>query len=168
MTSSVKIINEDLLVELSRHAAANHRLRQNYNIHDNLDDPCQRLLNAMAPGSYIRPHRHSLAPKPELFWSVAGKLGLLIFSDTGEIETAYILEPAGPVRGIEVPAGTWHTVVSLEPGSIFLEVKPGPYVPLAAGDFAPWAPEAESPEAAAYLGRLEQAVRDDTNSEGAK
>lgn len=159
MTVRLKIITNELLGELSGHAAATPRLRQNYNLHEDLGDPCQRLLNAMAPGSYIRPHRHYLAPKPELFWAVAGKLALIIFSDSGAVETVSILEPVGPVRGIEVPAGTWHTVVALEQGSIFLEVKPGPYVPLAAGDFAPWAPDAESPEAGAYLGRLEQAAR---------
>ena len=160
MKSFLKIINEDLLAELYQRAESNHRLRQNYNIHEDLDDPCQRLLNAMAPDSYIRPHRHLLSPKSELFWAVAGRLALVIFSDTGAIEAAYILEPAGPVRAIEVPAGLWHTVVSMEKGSIFLEVKAGPYVPVDASDFAQWAPEPESQEAAVYLERLVRALRD--------
>lgn len=160
MNSSLKIIDEDLLAELYQRAESNHRLRQNYNIHEELDDRCQRLLNAMAPGSYIRPHRHLLTPKSELFLAVAGRLALVIFSDTGEIETAYILGPAGPLRAIEVPAGLWHTVVSMAKGSIFLEVKAGPYIPVDAGDFAPWAPEPESQEAAVYLERLVHALRD--------
>ena len=160
MKSSIKIVDQNLLDEIYQSAESNHRLRQNYNIHENLDDLCQRLLNAMAPGSYIRPHRHLVTPKPELFWAVAGKLTLVIFTDTGDIQTAYLLEPAGPVRGIEVPAGLWHTVVSMGKGSIFLEVKPGPYALLDTSDFAPWAPEPESQEAAVYLKRLDQALRD--------
>jgi cupin fold WbuC family metalloprotein len=160
MKSSLKIIDENLLAELYQRAESNHRLRQNHNIHENLDDRSQRLLNAMAPGSYIRPHRHLLTPKPELFWAIAGRLALLVFSDTGAIEAAYILEPAGPVRAIEVPAGLWHTVVSMEKGSIFLEVKAGPYVPVAASDLAPWAPEPESQEAVVYLERLVHALGD--------
>lgn len=159
MKPSLKIIDEDLLAELYQRAESNHRLRQNYNIHENLDDRCQRFLNAMAPGSYIRPHRHLLSPKPELFWAVAGRLALLIFSDTGDIEMASILGPAGLVRAIEVPAGFWHTVVSMEKGSIFLEVKAGPYVPVDASDLAPWAPDPESQEAAVYLQRLVHALQ---------
>ncbi len=45
----IKIVDKALLRDLSARARANPRLRQNYNIHDSYDEPCQRLLNAMYP-----------------------------------------------------------------------------------------------------------------------
>ena len=54
----MKIINEQLLDETTARAKQSPRLRMNYNFHEELDDPVNRLLNAMEPGTYIRPHRH--------------------------------------------------------------------------------------------------------------
>ena len=34
---------------------------------------------------------------------------------------------------LEIPAGTWHSLEVLEP-SVFLEIKPGPYHPVAPED----------------------------------
>ena len=44
------------------------------------------------------------------------------------------LAPCGPVVALNIPAGQWHTVHALEPGTVILEVKDGPYVPLAEED----------------------------------
>ena len=54
----MKIINEQLLDETQAKALQSPRLRMNYNFHERLDDPINRLLNAMEPGTYLRPHRH--------------------------------------------------------------------------------------------------------------
>ena len=59
---------------------------------------------------------------------------------------------------IEVPAGTWHTVVVLEPGTVLFEFKQGPYAPLSDKDFARWAPAEGDPGAAAMLQRFEDAA----------
>ncbi len=40
------------------------------------------------------------------------------------------LSPNGPVVALNVPAGQWHTVRSLESGSVILEVKDGQFEPL--------------------------------------
>ncbi len=66
----MKILDKRLLQEISAQAKQNPRLRQNYNLHDSLGDASQRLLNAMEPGSYIRPHRHLINPKPEGFVAI--------------------------------------------------------------------------------------------------
>ena len=52
----MKIINEQLLDETQAKALQSPRLRMNYNFHERLDDPINRLLNAMEPGTYLRPH----------------------------------------------------------------------------------------------------------------
>ena len=55
------------------------------------------------------------------------------------------------VAGADIPCNTWHTVISLEAGSVFYEAKPGPFDPSHKSDMASWAPAEGSTEAAAYL-----------------
>lgn len=147
----MKILDRTLLTDLSAQAGNNPRLRQNYNLHASLDDPCQRLLNAMEPGSYIRPHRHLTPPKQEGFVGVSGRLAAFIFDWQGKVVEVVLFGPCGSACGVDLPAGVWHTVVSLQPGSVFYETKTGPYVPIAAEDMAPWAPAEGSDQAGGYL-----------------
>ena len=63
----MKIINEALLDETTGRAKQSPRLRMNYNFHEHLDDPVNRLLNALEPGTYLRPHRHLNPKKDEIF-----------------------------------------------------------------------------------------------------
>jgi len=152
-------IDERMLDELSASARQNPRLRLNRNLHADYGEPCQRLLNAVEPGTYIRPHRHLTPPKPECFVAVRGRTALVVFDDEGGIEQILPLEPGGALVGVDLPPGAWHAIVALMPGTVFFETKPGPYVPLNDKDFAPWAPPEGSTGAAAYLRSLEEAVR---------
>lgn len=136
---------------LSAAARATPRRRLNLNLHADYADSCQRLFNAVEPGSYLRPHRHTDPPKPECFVAVRGRFYLLIFANDGTVLERVELAPAGPVVAADVPAGAWHAIVALEPGSIFFETKPGPYTPLTDKDFAPFAPPEGSAEAEGYL-----------------
>ena len=54
----MKIIDQNLLDNLTDEASKNERLRKNYNLHEKLDDPVQRLLNALEPGTDLPIHRH--------------------------------------------------------------------------------------------------------------
>jgi cupin fold WbuC family metalloprotein len=113
----MKIINSKLLDNLSAQAKENPRRRQNLNLHQSYDDPLQRLLNAMEPASYIRPHRHLRDPKPESFIGLRGRLALLIFADDGQVEEVIPFGPREDALGVDLPAGVWHSVVCLEEGS---------------------------------------------------
>ncbi len=155
----MKIIDRDQLDELSLAAVQAPRQRMNLNLHESYDDPCQRLLNALEPGTYIRPHRHTEPPKPECFLAVRGRMALLVFDDRGEVVQTVEFGAACDVLGVDLPPGLWHSIVSLEPGSVFFETKPGPYVALSDKDFAPWAPQEGTPEVEAYLQQLKAAVR---------
>jgi cupin fold WbuC family metalloprotein len=155
----MKTIDSFLFGRLSSAAKANPRLRQHHNFHESLDEPCHRLLVAMEPGSYLQPHRHLYYPKPELFVALRGTLVVIIFTDSGEIERTYWLSPNRETMGVEVAPGTWHSAVSLEEGSVFLEVKPGPYTPYPTEDRAPWAPAEGSFGVADYLARIESQVK---------
>jgi cupin fold WbuC family metalloprotein len=154
----LRLITPADLDALIRTAQEDPRRRRNLNLHDDCHDPCQRLFNAVEPGSYIRPHRHVNPLKPEVFLAVRGRFVLLLFDAAGGVARAVHLAPDGPVLAAEIPGGSWHTIVALQPGSIFFEAKPGPYDALADKDFAPWAPAEGSGEALRYLETLYGAV----------
>ncbi len=156
----MKVINQDILDQLSREASVSPRLRKNLNMHDDYADPCQRLFNAMEIGSYIRPHRHIDPPKTECFMAIRGKMALVVFDDEGKVEHVLPFGNGCDVKAIELSAGEWHSLIVLEAGSIFFETKPGPYAPLSDKDFAPWAPAEDSQGAARYLSALAETVAD--------
>lgn len=135
------------LAVLTAAARGAARRRQNLNLHPALDDPVQRLLNAFEPGTYVRPHRHTTPGKWELFAWLAGRAAVLGFSDDGVVTERIEIDSAAPVA--EIPAGCWHTLVAIETGTVLLEIKQGPYAPLAPEAFAPWAPVDGAPPAAA-------------------
>ena len=147
----MKIINLKMLDGLSMQAAKSARRRMNLNLHDDYDDPCQRLFNAVEPGSYVRPHRHVDPPRPECFMAVRGRMALLVFDDHGRIEKIVHFGDGCEVSAIELPPGLWHMLVALESGSIFFETKPEPYIPLSDKDLAPWSPAEGSAAAIKYL-----------------
>lgn len=154
----MKILNAELMTNLSLKAKQNPRLRQHHNLHASYDEPSQRLLNAMEPGSYIRPHRHLTDPKPESFIGIRGRMALLTFCDDGTIEKALCFGPKEETVGVDLPHGIWHTVVCLEEGSVFYETKPGPFNPINKKDMAPWAPEEGTLEADSYLQKLVSSI----------
>src|SRR5207253_3168795 len=84
-----------------------------------------------------------------------GSLLVVRFSEVGESSEGVVVSADGPVKGIEVPPGAWHTVVALEPGTIVFEVNSGPYNPDTHKEFALWAPSEEDKEAGlAYIAGL--------------
>ena len=153
MTDAVSI-DAALLDRLSEAARTSPRGRRNHNFHARETDACNRLLNAIEPGSYIRPHRHLDPAKDETFVVVRGRMGVVLFDHAGGVRRSELLAAGGERIGIDVPHGTWHSLVALEPGTIFFEAKAGPYLPLAAEEISPWAPAEGSPEAGAYFARL--------------
>ncbi|MDR1592857.1 MAG: WbuC family cupin fold metalloprotein [Prevotellaceae bacterium] len=140
------IIDKALLDSVSAQAVENQRLRMNYNFHQQLDDPLNRLLNAMEPGSYFPPHRHKNPDKEEIFLVLRGSVLILIFDDNGSVVSSTEVSPQKEVYGMEIEAGTWHSLIVLEPGTVVYEVKKGPYVPLTPDNIAPWAPNPANKE----------------------
>jgi cupin fold WbuC family metalloprotein len=120
-----------------------------------MEDPVHRLLNAMEPGTYVRPHRHLHPPKTETALVVAGRIGILFFDDAGAVVERGALVSGGEILGADFPPEAWHTLVALSPGSVFFEVKAGPYVPPPETDLASWAP----PEGSRDAARLERLWR---------
>jgi cupin fold WbuC family metalloprotein len=152
----MKIITYELLHQLTESARISPRLRKNHNLHPSDASRCHRLLNAIEPASYIRPHRHLDPEKDEVFILISGRLGIILFSDTGEVTETVILSHQAGILAADIPNGVFHTAVSLEPGTVFFEAKSGPYLPLSPAETAGWAPVEGDDGAAQYLEQLRQ------------
>ena len=95
-------------------------------------------------------------------WPSGGGLALVLFDDLGTPIRVVRFGSATPqgeyAVGVEIPYSSWHTVVSLSPGSVLLEVKAGPFDPAQAKELAPWAPAETSLDAKNYLRTLLEVV----------
>lgn len=150
-----EFIDGALLDRVSEAARKSPRLRKNYNFHRSEADVSNRLLNAVEPGSYIVPHRHLDTTKDETFVVLRGRFGLVLFDESGNVSRKEVLDRAGPVFGVTIPHGTFHSIVSLAPDSVFFESKAGPYAALTIEERASWAPAENDPAADVYRRRLE-------------
>jgi len=151
---SVRIISQEILDMVTREAKTTPRLRKNLNFHQHDDSSCHRLLNAVEPDSYIPPHRHLGLEKDETIILLRGSLGVVFFDGGGNVLETAILSLGGVAVGVNIPHGEFHTLVSLENGTVFFESKAGPYRALTAEERAPWAPGEGSDESGEYLAEL--------------
>lgn len=158
----VRVIDDGVLDALTARAKASPRLRQHLNLHHSYDDPCQRLLNAIEPGSYLRPKRDMTVPRGKLLVALRGGFALVRFDADGNVTEAVRFAAGGgdhAAVAVDVTPACWCTTVSLESGSVLLEARPGPFDPEHLGDFAPWAPESGTDSVTAYLVWLEEVVK---------
>ena len=122
----LQLVTQSLLNQVIEEAKASPRLRMNYNFHTDLGDKCQRLLNAMEPGTVMPIHHHKV---DEMWMVLQGKLKVKTHNDHGEIIEEQILSPREGQYGVQIPANTWHSLEVLESGTVIFEVKEGPYIP---------------------------------------
>ena len=122
------IIDKSLLDSVTSGAKESNRLRMNYNFHDSLDAPCQRLLNALEPGTIVPIHRHQHTS--ETYILLRGKLRMMFYNDDKEIIEETILSSESTNYGIHIPAGVWHAMEVLASGTVIFETKDGPYMPI--------------------------------------
>ncbi|HAQ64508.1 MAG TPA: cupin fold metalloprotein, WbuC family [Bacteroidales bacterium] len=149
-----------LLDTTSAQAKVSQRRRMNFNFHDHPSARIQRMLNAMEPGTYIRPHKHENPDKLEVFFCLRGSFAVVIFDDTGAIIDLEILNPLEGRYGVEIGPGTWHCLVALEAGSVAYEVKDGPYDVAVDKNFALWAPREDTPEAGYWVNNLIKIIQE--------
>ena len=145
-------ITSELIDSVIEQARSSPRLRMNYNFHPELNDPVQRLLNALEPWTYIRPHKH--AAKEESFVLLRGKVLAVVFNDDGTIRDHAVMNAETGIVGVEFEENSYHMLTSLETGSVVYEIKEGPFVPHTDGSSAPWAPHEGTSEAKGFLIRI--------------
>lgn len=148
-----KRFDRDFTSELLVKAENSERRRAHFNVHENYDEPVQRLYAGMMPDSYVRPHRHTDPSKWEFFMVVQGSITLLLFDETATVTDRIALTAGGDCFSVQIPPGTWHATCCNEP-VVFFEVKQGPYRVEEDKNFADWAPDEGEPEVSAFLSTL--------------
>lgn len=123
----MKLIDKQLLDDVSRQAQKSVRLRMNYNFHQSLDEKCHRFLNAVEPGTEVPIHRHPT--KDETFVLLRGRVIVRTYNDDGSVIESVELCPDEGKYGVNIPKGIWHNLECIEPDSVFFECKEGPFVP---------------------------------------
>lgn len=162
MSASLRVIDQALLAELMRQAAESPRRRAIYRLHEH-EEPVQRMINAIVPGSYVQPHKHENPDKVELFAVLQGRVACLQFTESGVLDLVVTLDASGPNRVVDIPPRVYHSILALQPSAL-VEIIQGPYDAASHKQFASWAPPEYSPEAASYLRHLEEQVQQRSHS----
>ena len=125
----VEKITQAILDDLTAKAKESPRLRMNLDLRNSAEDQSQRMLNAIEPESVVPIHRHQKSS--ETVVCLRGRVVEEYYDELERICTEAIeLSPNGPVVALNIPAGQWHTLRSMESGSVILEVKDGKFEPL--------------------------------------
>jgi cupin fold WbuC family metalloprotein len=136
ITGDVFVLDEETLQRGLEGSRQSPRKRIILPIHRDQDDLVQRMLNFFQPGTYVTPHHHPKASASETIFVIRGSLGFVILEEDGEIRSKHQLSTGSL---LDIAPGIWHGMVALEPDTVILEVKRGPYDD-ADKHFAPWAP----------------------------
>ena len=120
------IIGKDILDGLTTQAKASPRLRMNMDLRNSPLDGSQRMLNAIEPGTVMPIHRHHASSETVI--CIRGHFEEYLYDENGVLVETIDMRPGGAF--VNVPAGQWHNLRSLESGTVILEVKDGKYEPL--------------------------------------
>ena len=124
------IVDQALLDELTARAKESPRLRMNYDLRNSPADGSQRMLNAIEPGTVLPIHRHRTTS--ETVVCLRGHFEEYIYDEEGRLTETIDMLPGGTL--INIPAGQWHSLRSLETGTVLLECKDGAWEPLGEED----------------------------------
>lgn len=122
------IIDKAVLDNLTAQVKASPRLRMNMDLRNSLSDGSQRMLNALEPGTVMPIHRHRASSETVVI--IRGKIQWVFYDDDGNEMERVTLDANGEPRCLNVEKGRWHSLESLESGSVLFESKDGPYHPL--------------------------------------
>ena len=124
------IITHQILDELTAKAQQSPRLRQNLDLRNSSDDQSQRMLNAIEPGTVMPIHRHMKSS--ETCICVRGHFIEYFYDENGNVTDTIDMLPGGTI--LNIPIGQWHSLKSIESGTVLLECKDGPWEPMAQED----------------------------------
>jgi cupin fold WbuC family metalloprotein len=140
-------ISREIIARMALQAAQSERKRVHLLLHAGHDDQVQRLIIVLQPGTYVRPHHHSL--QWEMLILLSGGGDLLEFSEDGKLLGRTEMSADAPV--VQIPVGAWHGFVVREPDTAVMEVKPGPF---RSNEFAGWAPPEGDPRVHEFMRSL--------------
>ncbi len=124
------IIDQQALDTLTAMAKESPRLRMNLDLRNSPADKSQRMLNAIEPGTELPIHRHRTTT--ETVVCLRGHFVEYFYDDSGVRTAAIDMTPGGTL--LNIPAGQWHNLESMESGTVLLECKDGPWEPMSEED----------------------------------
>jgi cupin fold WbuC family metalloprotein len=148
--AQIQLIDHRTIANLAQQAADSPRKRSHLLLHAGHADQVQRLVIVLQPGSYVRPHHHS--QQWEMLVALQGRGYLHRFSETGRLLDRFEMSSSSKVAQIQI--GEFHGFLVLDPDTVILEIKPGPYRP---NEFAEWAPPEGHASAPMFIGWLASA-----------
>lgn len=152
----LRVITDEMIDDLLEQAAASDRKRMIYRLHGH-NEPVQRMVNAVLPGTYVPPHVHGDPPKVELLAILRGKVAVLNFTPAGDLHQVQTLDMNGPIKIVDIPPGAYHCMIALQPSAV-AEIVQGPYDPATHKQFPDWAPLEGAEGYQDYLARLEAQI----------
>lgn len=120
------IIDQLILDSLTTQANASPRLRMNLDLRNSPEDQSQRMLNAIEPGTVMPIHRHKKSSETVL--CLRGHFEEYFYDEQGNLTDTIDMRPGGLM--LNIPIGQWHSLKSLESGTVLFECKNGKYEPL--------------------------------------
>ena len=123
-------IDKEVLDNLTAQAKASPRLRMNLDLRNSAEDGSQRMLNAIEPGTVMPVHRHRRSSETVI--CLRGHFEEYFYDEAGNLTDTFDMLPDGNV--LNVPIGQWHSLKSLESGTVLFECKDGAYAPLGEED----------------------------------
>ena len=154
LSNSLNILSTDLFEEGIRLSRLSQRKRIILPIHKSSDASMHRMLNFIQPGSYIRPHNHSLSNKTESVIVLQGAIQFFTFDEKGTVLTKDLIGGSSKNFGVDIEPTVNHAFFAIEPDTIIFETKPGPYDKATDKLFANWAPEEGTEEAWEFMAQL--------------
>ena len=131
----MKVIDEELLDEVSVQAKASPRLRMNFDLRTQAfdsdpdwKDTSQRMLNVMMKDTVVPIHRHTETSETVIV--LRGRGDEVTYDDDGhELERVTLAADSG-CRAVQVPRNVYHTFVPHEDGTVIFEAKDRAYDPV--------------------------------------
>lgn len=114
-------VDQHILDDLTAQTKASPRFRLNLDLRNSPADQSQRMLNAIEPGTVLPYHRHRTTS--ETVVCLRGHFEEYFYDEDGRLTETIDMVPGGTL--INIPAGQWHSLKSLESGTVLLECKDG-------------------------------------------
>ena len=121
------VLTTNILDELCAKAKASERLRMNLDLRTSPDDQSQRMLNAMEPATQVPIHRHPTTSETVIM--LRGSVREIFYDNQGNVTADFILRAGTEPSAMNIPAGVWHSLECLEPGTVLFEAKDGAFEP---------------------------------------
>ena len=124
----VATIGSDEVAFLRSELANSTRGRIRINMHNENQDLLHEMFIAIAPGSYIRPHKHP--HKSEAFHIVYGAVDIVVFEDDGQIRQVVSLAAGDSNKAFyyRMSAPLLHTLIIRSDLLVVHEITNGPFV----------------------------------------